>query len=157
MRFLVAVAALAAFGFALAAPIPKEKDKPKPKDEDAIQGTWQLDTLDAGGVAPPPVELQKIRFNFKDGGLEVTHDMMPRDKKGTYRLDPTAKPKTIDLVEGNGQTALGIYELDGDTFKICLAEGQNAARPTEFKPAGARVVVVTFKRMTEKDEPKKDK
>ena len=76
-------------------------------------------------------------------------------KQGEYKLDPTAKPKAIDLVEPNGsRNTPGIYELDGDTLKICIAEGQNAVRPTAFKPDGMRMPVVTFKRVT---EAKKDK
>lgn len=158
MRFLLPVSLLLACGLALAAPIPKDKDKPK-KDEDAIQGVWQLDAIDAGpGVPAPPPGGPMIRFTFKDGKLEVSMGGQPMGKQGDYKLDPAAKPKSIDLVEGGGQNAPGIYELDGDTLKICLAEGQNAVRPTEFKPDGKRVVVVTFKRVKdEKKDEKKDK
>jgi uncharacterized protein (TIGR03067 family) len=152
MRFPLAIGVLAACGLVLAAPVPKDKDKPT-KDEDAIQGVWQLDKFE-GMEAPPPEIIGKLHFVFKDGKLDVTMSGMPRDKQGTYKLDPAAKPKTIDLIAGDERPAPGIYELDGDTLKICLAEGPNAARPTEFKPDGKRVAVVTFKRMK---EDKKDK
>jgi hypothetical protein len=38
-----------------------------------------------------------------------------------------------------------IYELDGDTLKVCLGD-KGIARPTEFKSA-EKVIVMTFKRM----------
>jgi len=65
---------------------------------------------------------------------------------GEYKLDPDASPKSIDMSEG-GRLSPGIYELDGDTLKICLAEGPTATRPTVMKPDGMRVAVVTFKRV----------
>ena len=40
---------------------------------------------------------------------------------------------------------LGIYELEGDTFKVCFAAPGKADRPTEFKSAagsGHRLLVL---------------
>lgn len=152
MRFPLTVGVLAACGLALAAPVPKEKDKPK--DEDAIQGTWQLEKFEGLDMPPPPDLIGNLRFVFKAGKLDVTVAGISRDKQGDYKIDPTTKPKSIDLVERGERVSPGIYELDGDTLKICLAEGPMAVRPTEFKGDGKRVAVVTFKRV--KDD-KKDK
>src|SRR5262249_32284382 len=61
---------------------------------------------------------------------------------GTYRLDPDQDPKQVDLFakhphEGPGENIRrGVYELDGDTLRIALAEpGQ--PRPTNFSPGSA--------------------
>jgi len=149
MRFPLTVGVLVACGLTVAAPIPKEKDKPK-KDEDAIQGVWLLEKFEGGPALPVPPGVQMIRFTFKDGKLDVSQPGQPQGQQGTYKLDPTAKPKSIDLTEGgNGRTTLGIYELDGETLKICLVDGQAAVRPAEFKPDGKQVTVVTFRRMKE--------
>ena len=50
-------------------------------------------------------------------------------KRFTYRIDPTAAPKTFDLLSyipsdtaNEGLEALGIYEIEGDKLKICLAQ-----------------------------------
>lgn len=156
MRLTLASAVLFAAAVGLtAAPVPK--DKKDAKDEDAILGSWKIESFDTGGAqgAPPKGALDDMRFVFKkDGKLSVTGGPGGQSKDGEYKMDAAAKPKTIDLIS-NGRPAPGIYELDGDTFKLCMSEGNNAVRPAEFKPDGMRTVVVTFKRV--KDEEKKDK
>jgi uncharacterized protein (TIGR03067 family) len=69
--------------------------------------------------------------------------------EGTYQIDPTKKPQTIDFTplkggraEAQGKPQLGIYELDGDTFRYCVAYSGNP-RPTEFttnKPNGGQAL-----------------
>jgi uncharacterized protein (TIGR03067 family) len=80
--------------------------------------------------------------------------------EGTYRIDPTKRPKTIDFTpmkggraEARGKQQLGIYELDGDTFKYCVTYSGNP-RPTEFttdKPNGGQALQAYVR---EKEEPK---
>jgi len=76
--------------------------------------------------------------------------------KGTLKVDSKAKPKTMDIVgtEGpnKGKTFPAIYELEGETLKICYAL-EGTKRPTEFKAAGEKVLLVTYKKV--KDEKKK--
>lgn len=160
------VAGLAASSFLatlIAAPIPKDKEKVK--DEEAIVGIWKIEKFDNGGGpgGPGPAEIDKIRFVFeKDGKMKLVGGPGGEAMDATYKIDPTAKVKTIDLTlsrpGGKPDTALGIYELDGDTFKLCIAEGEKSVRPEEMKPDGKRVAVVTFTRVKEeKKEDKKDK
>ena len=70
--------------------------------------------------------------------------------EGTHRLDPSQDPKTIDAVRSKGpdrgKTLRGIYELNGDTYKVCFAE-PDKERPEEFSTtegSGHRLLV--FKR-----------
>jgi uncharacterized protein (TIGR03067 family) len=144
----------------VAAPVPKEKEKVK--DDDAILGTWKIEKFDLGGGpgAPPQQEIDKMRFVFeKDSVMRVTRGT-DEDAKGTFKLDPTAKVKTLDLIinpPGGGakpETMLGLYELDGDTLKLCVTKGPNQNRPAEIKADGKDTAVITFTRV--KDE-KKDK
>ena len=47
----------------------------------------------------------------------------------------------------NGKTALGIYELDGDTLKWCANEPGGNERPKKFSSeAGTKYLLVTLKR-----------
>ena len=70
---------------------------------------------------------------------------------GTQKLDPSKSPKTIDvtMTEGpsKGTVMLGIYEIDGDTLKVCF-DPHGKKRPTEFKSApGSQTFVNVHKRV----------
>jgi uncharacterized protein (TIGR03067 family) len=71
--------------------------------------------------------------------------------RGTSTIDPTKKPKAIDLkpTEGDlqGQTILGIYEVSANTRKVCLGDPKKG-RPKEFScPAGSGRILATFRRL----------
>jgi uncharacterized protein (TIGR03067 family) len=67
---------------------------------------------------------------------------------GTFKLDPTKRPKALDFTSnqgpGKGKTFKGIYELRGDTLKFCLAGSPDQDRPTKFrsKPGSSQLVFV---------------
>src|SRR5439155_25802112 len=57
--------------------------------------------------------------------------------RGTFTLDPSKKPREIDLAHSEGmhagKTQLGIYECDGETLRISYGTpGQ--PRPVDFEP-----------------------
>ena len=118
------------------------------KDDDAIQGTWLPTTAEMAGK-PFPDEIRKsIKLEIKDGKYTVT--VGKETDKGTAKLNPSAKPKAMDITgtEGpnKGKTFLAIYELDGDTLKICY-DLSGKARPTEFKTtADNQLFLATYKR-----------
>src|SRR5262245_31934843 len=102
-------------------------------DQKKIQGKWKIESGMKGGK-PLPDEIvksgivefdgNKIKSTAKVDGKEQTHEM-------TFKLDPTKKPKAID-VDMNGKPGLGIYKLDGNTLTICHGEDDDP-RPTEFE------------------------
>ena len=152
MRFALASAVfLASVLGVVAAPIPKAKVK----DEEAIVGTWHIEKLDFGPGRPlPPIDVTKLKVAFQaEGKMVMTMGDVPH-QEGTYNLDPAAKVKAIDFLQDQGRTALGIYELDGDMLNICIAEGADAVRPTEMKPEGLKVAVMTLKRVKEEKKVK---
>jgi uncharacterized protein (TIGR03067 family) len=65
-------------------------------------------------------------------------------------VDPAKTPKTIDLtvkVDDKTFTLLGIYQLENDDLKLCLAAEPGVKRPTEFKTEnGAGVGLFVLKR-----------
>ena len=72
---------------------------------------------------------------------------------GTQKLDPSKSPKAIDVkvTEGlnKGAVMLGIYEINGDTLKVCFdAEGKK--RPTQFKSAPASKTFVNVHKRLKK-------
>jgi uncharacterized protein (TIGR03067 family) len=76
--------------------------------------------------------------------------------QGTFRVDASKSPKTIDFhfTEGpeKGKTNLGIYQLEGEQWRICLCMKDNGERPKEFKSnAGSQVVLETLIRRSKND------
>jgi uncharacterized protein (TIGR03067 family) len=125
------------------------------KDLEAFKGSWRLISREVDGKKSSEEEI-------KD--MIVTHDGLGKfscrrgDKvigAGSYKLDPTTKPRTIDVSftegEHRGKTGLGIYEIDGDTFRVCCArpgDGRSVGgRPADFSARGGtgRILIV-FKR-----------
>ena len=156
MRLLLAL--LFGTTLLLAAPVPKEK--PKVKDDEAILGSWKIESFDTDGApgSPPKELIEGIRFVFeKDGKMKMTMNMNGKtdEQAGEFKLDQEAKLKTIDLTN-HGQVAKGLYELDGDTLKLAICDSPKSDRPTELKAKkDSKVALVVFKRV--KEEEKKDK
>jgi uncharacterized protein (TIGR03067 family) len=123
----------------LAADSPKE-DQAK-KDLDALQGTWRVTAAERdGGMKVPEDEMKKITLVFKGDKLtarRTENAQKPEEKlyEMSFTLDPSQKPKWIDVTytdgERKGESSQGIYELSGDTLKICMNRGNT--RPTEFE------------------------
>jgi uncharacterized protein (TIGR03067 family) len=118
------------------------------KDGDAMQGTWVPSAAELAGEKFPDEIRQTIKLVVKGDKYTVTIGKMT--DQGTVKLNPSAKPKTLDITgtEGpnKGKTMLAIYELDGDTLRVCYdVSGKN--RPTEFKTkANTPLFLVTYKR-----------
>ena len=65
----------------------------------------------------------------------------------TYKLDPSAKPKTIDLDNGGGKSWMSVYSLDGNTLKICSPHEPGGDRPAEVGTKdGSRSFLLVLKR-----------
>ena len=123
-------------------------------DAKAIQGTWGLTpatfeglTLDEEARAEARKAIKNGRFTFREGKLTITdlHGPRPPQKDGDesedFRLDPAKKPKQIDL----GENMRGIYELNGDTLKLCFdIRGKENGRPAKFGFDKDKPTVVYF-------------
>jgi uncharacterized protein (TIGR03067 family) len=118
------------------------------KKDDALEGTWLPETAELAGNKFPDEIRKSIKLVVKDGKYTVT--VGKKVDQGTVKLNPTAKPKEMDITgtEGpnKGKTILCIYERDGDTLRVCYDLG-GKNRPTEFKTGeGTQLFLVTYKR-----------
>lgn len=70
-------------------------------------------------------------------------------KQYSIMVDPAKKPKTLDrgVAEGKskGQTYRYLYELEGNTLRLCYDAEMNDVRPKEFKSKGT-LTILTFER-----------
>jgi uncharacterized protein (TIGR03067 family) len=120
------------------------------KDLAALQGTWEVKTLEYDGK--DLTGEHKLSFVFKGDTATVQGD--PKVKKEyakvKFKLDPTTNPPCADLTVTAGvqidATMEGIYELKGDELKLCVRVIGND-RPLKFEsPAGSSTALVTMKR-----------
>ena len=106
------------------------RDAAARKDKEALQGTWNF----VSGIREAQLLIAGDHFTarFRTGEIYV----------GTFHLDPTRKPKAMDLFirEGperhRGKTSLAIYDLDGDHLIWCPAEPGVGDRLRAFPPEG---------------------
>jgi uncharacterized protein (TIGR03067 family) len=112
-----------------------------------LEGTWQLISAESEGKKSPDEQVAKIRVVIKDGKHSVYFSDKALAKEVTFRIDPNKQPKTTDdLLEGN-KIIRGIYELDGDTLRSCVAP-IDKDRPTEFSARpGTGYTLRVFKRV----------
>jgi uncharacterized protein (TIGR03067 family) len=114
-----------------------------------LQGEWSMISAERDGQALPKDFVRSSKRVCKGDQIIVTIE----DKvfmRATIALDPSKKPKAIDYtVTGGlnkGEKQLGIYELEGDTVKFCLAPA-GKDRPTHFTAkAGSGWTLTVWKR-----------
>jgi uncharacterized protein (TIGR03067 family) len=117
-------------------------------DAKALEGTWLPTMAELAGEKFPDEGLKSITLTLS--GSSYTVMVGKATDKGTVKLDPGKKPKTLDITgtEGpnKGKTFLAIYELKGDTLRVCY-DLSGKARPEEFKTkADTQLFLVTYKR-----------
>ena len=122
-----------------------------PDDAKAVQGNWTPARAELAGQPMADAVLKSISLKLDNGKYEVLVGDKP--DRGTYTIDSTSKPRsmTITGTEGpnQGKTYPAIYELQGDTLRICY-DLSGAKRPTEFKSvAGTKLYLVTYHRKQE--------
>ena len=110
-----------------------------------FEGTWRFESLTVQGRDVPLEGLKTTRLTLKGDTFEMTDPMATY--RGTFRPDPSVRPRRIDMTftEGPeaGKTVQGIYELEGDTYKLCVGL-TGKARPVEFasKPGSGHALEV---------------
>ena len=125
----------------------------KADDAKEIQGTWLPVKAQLNGKPMKEEILKMITLKLEGGKYEVTAENVD---KGTYIMDPAARPRTLDITgtEGPnvGKKIPAIYELEGDTLRVCYNLG-GGTPPTEFRSqAGTQHFLVTYKRKKEAKE-----
>jgi len=104
-----------------------------PADIKKLQGEWLITSLEMDGQNSPDSVFSDAKIVVK--GARFTSVTMGTMYKGNITLDEKKSPKSVDLnfTAGpeKGYRNLGIYELAGDTWKLCLAT-RGPVRPEKF-------------------------
>jgi uncharacterized protein (TIGR03067 family) len=133
----------------------QEEKKGKAKGLDALKGTWTAISLEQDGKKQPEDRLKEINLQLIFNGEKYAERQEGNvTEEGTIKIDTTKKPATIDLSirtgDDKGKLQLAIFEVKGDTLKLCLAVPDAKDRPTAFaSPEGSKIANVVFKRAKE--------
>jgi uncharacterized protein (TIGR03067 family) len=125
------------------------------KELKALAGTWRPISTENNGYKSSPGDLDGILWiRDADGKWTARRGDKIIVEWAVKKIDATKNPKTIDIEitagEYKGVMYLGIYELDGDTLRICFALPDRPERPTDFSASKGTVRAFSeFKR--EKD------
>jgi uncharacterized protein (TIGR03067 family) len=120
-------------------------DAPKADDPKAIEGTWVVVSMKSRGEAEKMEGTMTLTF----AGDKVTLKHEDRTKEGKVRIDATTNPKQLDITPDDKDDApmKGIYELTGDSLKICTVEEKDGQRPASFdSKVEKKAVLLTLKR-----------
>lgn len=104
-------------------------------DQDLLQGTWRVTKFLAPDKDVGDIALQQLALSMRFDGNDLTIIKGDKEAKGRYTIDTKTNPKQINLTifDQTLGTGLGIYQLDGDELRLCLAEDK-IGRPTSFDP-----------------------
>jgi uncharacterized protein (TIGR03067 family) len=132
-------------------------------DKDAVQGTWTVESLEDDGEKAPADEIKNMKITLTTN--KFVFDDGKKKQEETYSVDPATKPKGIDVtrtrqnmisssviggpaakpvetkITTETKTVKGIYSLEGDSLKICLAN-PDKDRPTDFSSKEDRMLMV---------------
>jgi uncharacterized protein (TIGR03067 family) len=130
---------------AIGAPAPKKADEPAPGK---LEGEWVVESFEGPKDDTPP---GSITMRIGDGKISIHEGKRDRAEDAGYTADPSKKPATIDIRPEKGapkeKVILGIYEVKGDTLKLCFGR-DTGERPTEFQGDAAKgVMMITLKRV----------
>lgn len=145
--FVLAIGLWAVLG--VAADDKKPDEKQLDPDLKKLQGKWEITYHETAGTE----DTKEAKWVLVVAGDKWTVTDADGITKGTIRLDSTKKPKQLSYTitgENGDEEFIGIYELDGDTYKTCdVAKGKD--RPAEFKTNESTGQVATWKRVKAKD------
>jgi uncharacterized protein (TIGR03067 family) len=124
-------------------------------DYSRLRGVWSFTAVEVEGARQPAPPFETNRLVISEGG-RYTIVQGSRITRGSLKLDPSRTPKHYDvtITEGRnkGLVTPGIYEVGGDSYRICLAlRGKD--RPSSFATQpGSGLIAFSFKR--EQADPK---
>lgn len=144
-------------GLLLAAGLLLATQDPGGDDLQKLQGTWLTVSLVTSGKAvmdenlpPKPGPVTRLVYEGNQWKVRVGEKTVAT---GTWKIDSTRTPKEIDIMDESGmkneKTKLAIYELEGDTYRYCIAPA-GKPRPTEFsaKEGSDNALIVSRREVT---------
>ena len=116
-------------------PMPTPTPTPTPSNTE-LQGTWTITWTTSDTTATST-------YTFSGNNWIVTSTPAGIQESGTFTLNSTANPKTIDMYFATstypsgtspnvGKTGLGLYIVSGTNLTLAVGDHPGDARPTSF-------------------------
>jgi uncharacterized protein (TIGR03067 family) len=142
---LVHLVTVAALGLVLVAADDKTDDAKK--DKEKLAGKWTVVSSTLDGKEQDKSEDNSLTFD----GDALTIHFKGKEHKATFKIDPEKKPKQIDVTPTDGdekdKVLKGIYSLEKEDLKICIAHGEGKDRPTEFESKeDSQILLIVLKK-----------
>jgi len=136
---------------ALIAALGMAGEDPVKGDLDKLQGKWILVAMEVDGEEFPAEDRKDWTAEYEGNKLTLRAGETVR-RRGIVTLNTSRNPKamnTWDLTKDGpfeDQTVPGIYEISGDSLKVCFARPGNE-RPKEFTTKeGTGFLLCVYKR-----------
>jgi uncharacterized protein (TIGR03067 family) len=108
-----------------------------------IEGRWKFTKVESNDTDTQIQAGLILTFDKDNAWLADNKD------KFTYKVDTTAKPALLDVKTPDKKDIEGIWELKGDTLRICIFPPDTAkGRPTEFHGRDGQILL-TLERVKE--------
>ena len=147
---------LVALSIAFIAPVHADESAAAKKDLATLQGEWRMTAGTADGMdIPDGMRANSRRICKGDELTAIVGGQLVMKAKITLAAEKKPKAIDYDVTDGpnKGRKLLGIYELDGDTFKACYA-APGRERPKDFtSQSGEKVSLTVWKRVTSSEKP----
>src|SRR5690348_11323149 len=123
-----------------------EQDTPKP----GLEGTWMGISLVNGLGKNDDAFARTIRWTITGETILITDAVRQDGMRGAFRVDDTKRPKWFKAggEAGRGGLSLsGIYELEGNTLRVCFMETSRGYRPRPDEFRAKPAILLTLKRV----------
>jgi uncharacterized protein (TIGR03067 family) len=113
---------------------------------DELNGKWQITAMELRGMNLPVESIGPLKvavLELGDGKLTIRAGERVLHE-GAYTINTQASPKTVEgnLTPQTGrgkrptEASTGIFEVEGDTLRICLGAPGGGKPPSKFTTAG---------------------
>jgi uncharacterized protein (TIGR03067 family) len=123
-----------AFGVLVTGSGLRASDDATRKELARLEGTWRVVASEKDGQASPPDDVESTTYSVA-GDKYTVRRQGEVVEEGTFRIDPTRKPRSIDVFPSKpeGKIQRGIYEWAEDgAIRICFTHPGREDRPARF-------------------------
>lgn len=113
-------------------------------DRQKFSGPWVATEVIFNGESASKEQLEAVEMTFD--GAKYRSVWSGGSDNGTFSLNESGTPKTLDMESDSGTKTAAIYEFSGDTLRVCYAFG-GASRPTDYTaPADSNRLAAVYRR-----------